>query len=121
MEKDTHGQKLSRRTFLRALGAAGGAGLLAACGGTLAPAGGGATSGPAGGGAARAPAAGGGTSAAAAGGAGEVNLLWSDTTNARAPLIADFEKATGIKVNQTIVEYNARLDKINPTIPGRGG
>jgi multiple sugar transport system substrate-binding protein len=111
MEKDTQGQKLSRRTFLRALGAAGGTALLAACG-SAAPTGGGTTS---------APAASGATSAPVASGGGEVNLLWSDTTNARAELIADFEKASGIKVNQTIVEYNARLDKINTAIQGGGG
>src|SRR5262245_60010175 len=41
-----------------------------------------------------------------------VNLLWSDVTNSRAPLLEDFTHATGIKVNQTIVQYNQRLQKI---------
>lgn len=56
-----------------------------------------------------------------ASGNGEVSLLWSDTTNARAPLIEDFTKATGIKVNQTIVQYNERLNKINTAVQGGGG
>src|SRR6266545_85530 len=105
-------KRLSRRSFLRALGAAGGAAVagsvLAACGGSTptAPA---ATSAPA----AEAP------TAAASG--GEVSLLWSDTTNARTPLLDDFTKATGIKVNQTIVQYNERLNKINTAVNGGGG
>ena len=143
-------KRLSRRSFLRALGAAGGTaiagGVLAACGGgaTTTPA---ATSAPA----AEAPAATAAPAAeataapaveataapaaeataapaaeataapAAASSAGEVSLLWSDTTNARTPLLEDFTKATGIKVNQTIVEYNARLDKINTAVNGGGG
>ena len=139
-------KRLSRRSFLRALGAAGGTAIagsvLAACGGGAAttPA---ATSAPAEAPAATAaPAAAAPTSAPAAeataapvaeataapppkppprpplpaAGAGEVSLLWSDTTNARAPLLEDFTKATGIKVNQTIVQYNERLNKINTAV-----
>jgi len=98
--------------------------VLAACGGaTPAPSGGAATSAPAAAGAATsAPAAAGAaTSAPAAGGGQEVSLLWSDINHQRPELIDDFTKATGIKVNQTIVEYNARLDKINTSIQGGGG
>lgn len=39
-----------------------------------------------------------------------VNLLWSDLTRAYTPLLEDFTRATGIKVIQTIVPYNQRLD-----------
>ena len=46
-------------------------------------------------------------------------MLWTDTDNLRQPLIADFTKATGIKVNQVQVQYNELLDKINTTRPGR--
>src|SRR4051812_46668241 len=47
------------------------------------------------------------TTAAAPGDSGEViNMLWTDTDNLRQPLIADFTKATGIKVNQVQVQYN---------------
>jgi len=102
--------------------------IAAACGGaTPAPSGGAApTSAPAGGGAAAtaAPAGGGeaATAAPAAGSSGqEVSLLWSDTDHTHAELIDDFTKATGIKVNQTIVTYNERLDKINTSIQGGGG
>jgi multiple sugar transport system substrate-binding protein len=49
-----------------------------------------------------------------------VNLLWSDVTNMRAPLIEDFTHATGIKVNQTIVQYNQRLNKIQTAVQGGG-
>jgi multiple sugar transport system substrate-binding protein len=111
-------KRLSRRSFLRALGAAAGATI---AGSVLAACGSGATTTPA---ATSAPAAGAtdATAApAAAGTGGEVSLLWSDTTNARTPLLEDFTKATGIKVNQTIVEYNARLDKINTAVNGGGG
>src|SRR5688500_3890829 len=119
-------KRLSRRAFMRALGAAGGTALasavLAACGGSTpaAPAATSAPAEPAAGAATAAPAAEAPTAApaapaaeaptapAAAGGDQEVSLLWSDINNARAPLIEDFTKATGIKVNQTIVEYNAR-------------
>lgn len=124
MEKDTQRTFLTRRAFLRSLGAAGGAALaaqlLAACGGG-GETGGAATSAPASGGAATsAPASGEATSAPAAGGQ-EVSLLWSDVDHHRTELVADFEKATGIKVNQTIVQYNERLDKINTSIQGGGG
>ncbi len=134
-------KRLSRRSFLRALGAAGGAAVagsvLAACGGSTptAPA---ATSAPAAEAPTAAPAAAAPTSApaaeataapaaeataapAAAASGGEVSLLWSDTTNARTPLLDDFTKATGIKVNQTIVQYNERLNKINTAVNGGGG
>jgi multiple sugar transport system substrate-binding protein len=115
MSQDSRQNRLSRRAFLHRAGLFGGAALLAACGSnTPAPSGGAATSAPAGGEAA--------TSAPAAGGSGqEVSLLWSDTSNARAPLIEDFTKATGIKVNQTIVQYNERLNKINTAVQGGGG
>jgi len=114
MERDDSPNQVSRRAFLRALGAAGGAALLAACGGAAAPSGGAAaTSAPAGGGAA--------TSAPAqAGGGQEVSLLWTDTDNARQPLIDDFTKATGIKVNSTRVQYNELLNKINTATQGGG-
>jgi multiple sugar transport system substrate-binding protein len=49
-----------------------------------------------------------------------VNILWSDVTNAYAPLLADFTRATGIQVIQTIVPYNQRLDKINTAVLGGG-
>ena len=53
--------------------------------------------------------------------AGEVSLLWSDIQNRHQDLIANFTKATGIKVNQTIVQYNERLNKINTAVQGGGG
>ena len=85
---------LNRRTFLQTVSTIGGAalthGLFVACGG-------------------RAP---------AADGQGAVNLLWSDVTNAYAPLLADMTDATGIKILQTIVPYNQRLDKINTAVLG---
>ncbi|HMA35537.1 MAG TPA: extracellular solute-binding protein [Chloroflexia bacterium] len=49
-----------------------------------------------------------------------VNMLWTDTSNLRQPLIADFTKATGIKVNQVQVQYNELLDKINTSVQGGG-
>ena len=73
----TQRSPLSRRTFLRVVGTASGAalasGLLGSCG-----------SGP------------------TASGAQVVNLLWSDVTNSRAPLIEDFTNATGIKGGQDV-------------------
>jgi multiple sugar transport system substrate-binding protein len=85
---------LNRRTFLRTVSTVGGAalthGLLVACGG-------------------RGP---------TANGAAAVNLLWSDVTNAYAPLLADMTNATGIKILQTIIPYNQRLDKINTAVLG---
>src|SRR6266545_5017650 len=134
-------KRLSRRSFLRALGAAGGAAVagsvLAACGGSTptAPA---ATSAPAAEAPTAAPAAAAPTSApaaeataapaaeaptaapAAAGGGQTVSLLWSDTDNARQPLLDDFTKATGIKVNSTRVQYNELLNKINTATQGGG-
>lgn len=101
---------MKRRAFLRSLGLMGGA-ALAAC---AAP--------PAAAPKAAAPAAGqtpADAGAAAAG--GEVALLWSDTQNRRNELLEDFTKATGIKVNQTIVQYNERLNKINTAVNGGGG
>jgi multiple sugar transport system substrate-binding protein len=99
-------RQIDRRTFLRAAGLMGGAAALAAC--TVPPA--------------TAPKSADATSAPAAP-AGEqtISLLWSDTENRRAELIADFTKATGIKVNQTIVQYNERLNKINTAVNGGGG
>ena len=91
----TQRSPLSRRTFLRVVGSASGAALasslLGSCGG-----------GP------------------TASGAQVVHVLWSDVTNSRAPLIADFTHATGIKVNQTIVQYNQRLNKIQTAVQGGG-
>ena len=116
MAQDNERVHVSRRAFLRRTGLFGGAALLAACGAnTPAPSGGGAaTSAPAAGGAA--------TSAPAAGGGGqEVSLLWSDTDHNRQPLLDDFTKSTGIKVNQTVVQYNERLNKINTAVQGGGG
>ena len=88
----TQRSPLSRRTFLRIAGTTSGAalasGLLGACG-----------------------------SSPTARGAQVVNLLWSDVTNVRAPLIADFTHATGIQVNQTIVPYNQLLQKIHDKVP----
>ena len=85
---------LNRRTFLYTLGTVGGAvlanSLLVAC-------------------SSRGP---------TANGEGAVNLLWSDVTNAYAPLLADMTAATGIKILQTIVPYNQRLDKINTAVLG---
>lgn len=124
MSNEMRSKRFNRRTLLRGLGAASGAALasslLAACGG-------GGAAGPApttaAGAAATAAPEAAATTAPAAGtsGGGEISFLWSDTTNARAELIKDFEKASGIKVNQTIVEYNARLDKITTAVQGGGG
>lgn len=127
---------LSRRAFLRAIGFAGGSALLAACG-QAAPAQPGAATAVAEGATALTGAAttlaptvnsavtavtGAATAVApAASAGGEVSLLWSDTSNARAPLIEDFTKQTGIKVNQTIVQYNERLNKITTAVQGGGG
>src|SRR5947208_2338735 len=60
------------------------------------------------------------TSAPAATGDQVINMLWTDTDNLRQPLIADFTKATGIKVNQVQVQYNELLDKINTSVQGGG-
>src|SRR5262249_3156764 len=91
----TQRSPLSLRTFLRIVGTASGAalanGLLCSCG-----------SGP------------------TASGEQMVNLLWSDVTNIRAPLIADFTNVTGIKVNQTNVQYNQRLNKIQTAVQAGG-
>ena len=93
MGAGTQRSPLSRRTFLRVIGTASGAALasslLDSCG-----------SGP------------------TASGEQVVNLLWSDVTNIRASLIEDFTNATGIKVNQTIVQYNQRLNKIQTAVQG---
>jgi multiple sugar transport system substrate-binding protein len=85
---------LSRRTFLRTLGAVGGTALighgLVACSGK----------------------------ASSPADEAVVNFLWSDVTNAYEPLLADVTEATGIKVLQTIIPYNQRLDKINTAVLG---
>jgi multiple sugar transport system substrate-binding protein len=143
MNEDTPSRRVSRRAFLHALGAVGGAALLQACGSpsagtstnsststnnaaseaaTSAPASEAATSAPAAGAAATSePAAGAATSAPAqASSGGQVNFLWTDTNNARQPLIKDFEQKTGIKVNQTQVQYNELLDKITTAVQGGG-
>ena len=95
--------RMNRRAFLRTAGLMSGA-ALAAC---AAP--------PA---AAPKPAE---PAAAAPSGEQTVSLLWSDTENRHQDLIADFTKTTGIKVNQTIVQYNERLNKINTAVQGGGG
>src|SRR6266516_1718280 len=96
MGTDRQRDRFSRRSFLRAAGATGGAaligGLLAACG----------------------------DSPPIADGKDVVKLLWSDVTNAHAPLIEDFTKTTGIKVQQTIVPYDQRLNKISTMVQGGG-
>ncbi len=96
MGADMERNPRSRRTFLRQLAAVGGTalmgGLLSACSG--------------------------GRSTARP--EQIVHLLWSDVTNAYAPLLKDFTEATGIKVVQTIVPYNQRLDKINTAVLGGG-
>lgn len=109
MKRDQHLILLSRRAFLRRAGLLGGAALagqlLAACGGAqLTPGAGGAA-----------------TSAPAAGGQQEVSLLWSDVDHRRKRLLDAFTQATGIKVNETVVQYNERLNKINTAVQGGGG
>jgi multiple sugar transport system substrate-binding protein len=100
--------EMNRRAFLQAVGLLGGASLLAAC---AAPTGG-----------AQAPGSAATTSSAAASagtdGGQVVNFLWTDTSNLRQPLIQDFEKASGIKVNQTQVQYNQLFDKIVTSVQG---
>lgn len=98
--KQENRMQLSRRAFLHALGMASGVTLLAAC----APA------------PSTAPAA--SNEAAPASEEQVVNFLWTDATNTHQPLIQDFETATGIKVNQTQVQYNQLLDKITTSIQG---
>jgi multiple sugar transport system substrate-binding protein len=87
---------LKRRTFLRAVSALSGAtlgsSLLLACG----------------------------KKASSSNGTAVVHLLWSDVTNAYAPLLADVTNATGVSIKQTIVPYNQRLDKINTAVLGGG-
>ncbi len=100
--------EISRRAFLQAAGLLGGATLLAACAPPAAAPGGAATT--------STEAAGSG--AAASGGEQVVNFLWTDTSNFRQPLIKDFEAATGIKVNQTQVQYNQLFDKIVTSVQG---
>src|SRR6185295_775447 len=106
MNAKHQGNVIRRREFLKTMGIFAGGAVLAACGPTV-------TSAP---GATSAPA---GTAAPAAG--GSVSFLWTDSSNARQPLIADFTAAKGIKVNQTQVDYNALLDKINTAVQGGGG
>jgi multiple sugar transport system substrate-binding protein len=96
MATDTEHPHINRRNFLRRVVGIGGAalagGILTACGRRILP----------------------------ASGEPVVNILWSDVTNAYAPLLEDFTKATGIEVIQTIVPYNQRLDKINTAVLGGG-
>jgi multiple sugar transport system substrate-binding protein len=106
--------RISRRRFLRVLGMAGGGAVLAACGNTAAPASSSNTAPTA------APVAA-PTTAPAAATEQTVSILWTDSSNARQPLLADFTKATGIKVNQTQVQYNELLDKITTAVQGGGG
>ena len=133
MFRDNKGGKISRRTILRRVDLLGRLALLGllvtACGGTAAEATttpvpqAASTSAPAAGATdTSAPAAAAtGTSAPAAGGSDQViNMLWTDTDNLRQPRIAEFTKATGIKVNQVQVQYNELLDKINTTVQGGG-
>ena len=91
--KQAERTELSRRAFLRAVGMAGSASILAAC----------------------SPAA---TPPAETGGEPVVNFLWTDAQNTRQPLIKDFEAATGIKVNQTQVAYNDLFNKITTSVQG---
>jgi multiple sugar transport system substrate-binding protein len=123
MSRDNKGGKISRRTILRRVDQLGRIALLGllltACGGTAAEA----TTTPVPQAAATtAPAAGATDTPAPAAGGGEqvVNMLWTDTSNLRQPRIAEFTKATGIKVNQVQVQYNELLDKINTTVQGGG-
>jgi multiple sugar transport system substrate-binding protein len=110
------GVRISRRRFLRSAGLATGAAALAACAAPpaapAAPSGQSPTSQPSEATAAQQAGAGSGQS---------VSLLWSDVTGNMQPLIEDFTKATGIKVDQTIVQYNERLNKINTAVSGGGG
>ncbi len=96
MVTGTQATRLTRRLFLRSVGAVGGMTFLSqlacACGRSIAP----------------------------ADDEPVVNLLWSDVTHAYMPLLADFTQATGIQVIQTIVPYNQRLDKINTAVLGGG-
>jgi multiple sugar transport system substrate-binding protein len=115
---------MSRRAFLKAAGLTASGAVLAACAApattapTSVPA---ATNPPA---ATSAPVA---TSAATtapttvAATGGQVNFLWTDINHLRAPLIADFTAATGITVNQTILQYNDLLNKITTAVTGGGG
>src|SRR5688572_11977215 len=91
--KQAERTELSRRAFLRAVGMAGGASILAAC----------------------SPAA---TPPARTGSEQVVNFLWTDAQNTHQPLIKDFEDATGIKVNQTQVAYNDLFNKITTSVQG---
>ncbi len=56
--------------------------------------------------------------AAETGGDQVVNFLWTDSQNARQPLIKDFEEAMGIVVNQTQVAYNDLFNKITTAVQG---
>ncbi|MCB9158097.1 MAG: extracellular solute-binding protein [Caldilineaceae bacterium] len=94
--------QISRRSFLQAVGLAGGAAALAACTPNAAPT---ASSGSA-------------TTPVASSGEQVVNFLWTDSQNTHQPLIKDFETATGIKVNQTQVSYNDLLNKITTSVEG---
>jgi multiple sugar transport system substrate-binding protein len=136
MSRDNKGGKINGRTLLRRVDQLGRIALLGllltACGGTAAEAtttpvpqaAATNTSAPAAAAATDTPASAAATSttapAASGGGDQVVNMLWTDTSNARQPLIADFTKATGIKVNQVQVQYNELLDKINTTVQGGG-
>ena len=102
MNKISRRNPVHRRTFLRTAGALAGGAVLAAC----SPAATSTSVSP--------------TTAATTAAGGSVNFLWTDSSNARQPLIADFTAATGIKVNQTQVQYNELLDKINTVVQGGG-
>jgi multiple sugar transport system substrate-binding protein len=90
--------RLHRRTFLRTAGVLAGGAALAAC----------------------SPAATSTSVTRNVADKGVVNILWTDSLNARQPLIADFTAATGIRVNQTQVQYNELFDKINTVVQGGG-
>lgn len=111
MRRPAHLRRLGLLVVLALLGQ-----LLTACGGADATS----TPAPAPATSTAAPAAATPTTAAATDGEQVVNMLWTDTSNARQPLIADFTAATGIKVNQVQVQYNELLDKINTTVQGGG-
>ena len=125
MTDDDRRNRLSRRAFLQAAGLFAGGAVLAPCAPAATP-----LAVPTSAPASTATTASGATSAPAqptatsipvtqaVGKNGVVNFLWTETSGNREPLIADFTAATGIAVNQTRLDYNSLLDKINTSIQG---